>query len=146
MTENLKIFRHDASAFWNARDWAKKKRDEFIKSANERHVEICCLMSQWQTGSDAILILNKSDVSNSIRQSSITTHNEVSRLQSKKGVKNLIRLLTETPKGQELAPLVQVVRRGKRLLDSRTENNKRREVSIQSINIIIWVYHSLVLG
>ena len=37
MTGNPETFRQGASAYRNARDWAKEKRDEFIRLANERH-------------------------------------------------------------------------------------------------------------
>ncbi|EZF28726.1 hypothetical protein H101_07595 [Trichophyton interdigitale H6] len=37
MTDSLDTFRKGATAYRNARDWAKEQRDEFIKSANERH-------------------------------------------------------------------------------------------------------------
>ena len=38
MTNNAETFRQGASAYRNARDWAKEKRDEFIRLANERHL------------------------------------------------------------------------------------------------------------
>ena len=38
MTDSLETFRQGASAYRNARDWAKEKRDEFIRLANERHL------------------------------------------------------------------------------------------------------------
>ncbi|KAM5437939.1 hypothetical protein McanMca71_002161 [Microsporum canis] len=37
MVGNADGFRHGASAYRNARDWAKEQRDNHIKSANERH-------------------------------------------------------------------------------------------------------------
>ncbi|KAL9615693.1 MAG: hypothetical protein Q9160_009334 [Pyrenula sp. 1 TL-2023] len=36
MTGNIETFRQGATAYRNARDWAKSKRDELIKTANER--------------------------------------------------------------------------------------------------------------
>ena len=36
MTGNVETFRHGATAYRNARDWAKEKRDEFIDVTNER--------------------------------------------------------------------------------------------------------------
>lgn len=36
MTGNLEIFRQGATAYRNARDWAKEKCDEFIEAANGR--------------------------------------------------------------------------------------------------------------
>lgn len=39
MTDNPDTFRSGASAYRNARDWTKEQRDEFIKSANERHAQ-----------------------------------------------------------------------------------------------------------
>ncbi|EEH19029.2 hypothetical protein PABG_01348 [Paracoccidioides brasiliensis Pb03] len=39
MTGNLETFRQGACAYRNARDWAKEKRDEFIRTTNERHFE-----------------------------------------------------------------------------------------------------------
>ncbi|RJE18550.1 hypothetical protein PHISCL_09110 [Aspergillus sclerotialis] len=38
MTNNLETSRQGASAYRNTRDWAKEKRDEFIRLANERHL------------------------------------------------------------------------------------------------------------
>ncbi|RJE22369.1 hypothetical protein PHISCL_05311 [Aspergillus sclerotialis] len=38
MTGNPETFRQGASAYRNARDWAKEKRDEFIRLANKRHL------------------------------------------------------------------------------------------------------------
>ncbi|KAF3484297.1 uncharacterized protein GIQ15_03621 [Arthroderma uncinatum] len=37
MVGNADGFRHGASAYRNARDWAKEQRDDLIKSVNERH-------------------------------------------------------------------------------------------------------------
>ncbi|WEW60591.1 hypothetical protein PRK78_006078 [Emydomyces testavorans] len=39
MTDNAESFRNGASAYRNARDWAKEQREKFIKSANERHAQ-----------------------------------------------------------------------------------------------------------
>lgn len=39
MTTSPEEFRRGASAYRNARDWAKKKRDELIESANRRHLQ-----------------------------------------------------------------------------------------------------------
>jgi hypothetical protein len=36
MTRNVEIFRQGATAYRNARNWAKEKRDEFIETANGR--------------------------------------------------------------------------------------------------------------
>ena len=36
MTGNVETFRQGATAYRNARDWAKERRDEFIEAANER--------------------------------------------------------------------------------------------------------------
>ena len=36
MTGNIETFRQGATAYRNARDWAKKKRDEFIETVNKR--------------------------------------------------------------------------------------------------------------
>ncbi|KAK2795046.1 hypothetical protein FQN50_009805 [Emmonsiellopsis sp. PD_5] len=61
MFGNLETFRQGASTYRNARDWAKEKRDEFIRVANERHPE-----SQSQllhSTSEAALTLDDSDVS-----------------------------------------------------------------------------------
>ena len=38
MTDTPETFRQGASAYRNARDWAKEKRDEIIRLANERHL------------------------------------------------------------------------------------------------------------
>ncbi|KAM5437012.1 hypothetical protein MferCBS31731_005667 [Microsporum ferrugineum] len=37
MTGDLETFRKGATAYRNARDWAKEQRDKFINAANERH-------------------------------------------------------------------------------------------------------------
>ncbi|KAM5444707.1 hypothetical protein MferCBS31731_000162 [Microsporum ferrugineum] len=37
MADSLDSFRQGATAYRNARDWAKEQRDEFIRAANERH-------------------------------------------------------------------------------------------------------------
>ncbi|OJD13356.1 hypothetical protein ACJ73_09211 [Blastomyces percursus] len=50
MTDNRDTFRSGACAYRNARDWAKERRDEFIKSANERHMQKINLLIE-----DAIL-------------------------------------------------------------------------------------------
>ena len=39
MTSDPETFRQGASAYRNARDWAKEKRDELIRLANERHLD-----------------------------------------------------------------------------------------------------------
>ena len=40
MTGNVEAFRQGATAFRNARDWAKEKRDEFIDAANVRRANL----------------------------------------------------------------------------------------------------------
>lgn len=40
LTGNLKTFREGATAYRNARDWTKEKRDEFIEAANERMPDV----------------------------------------------------------------------------------------------------------
>ncbi|QSS48831.1 hypothetical protein I7I53_08962 [Histoplasma capsulatum var. duboisii H88] len=64
MTSDLETFRQGASAYRNARDWAKEKRDEFIGMANKRLSEACSQhssTSQNQAASDLTPILNDSD-------------------------------------------------------------------------------------
>ncbi|KAM5430176.1 hypothetical protein McanMca71_001646 [Microsporum canis] len=39
MTGDSEAFRKGATAYRNARDWAKEQRDKFIRSANERHAQ-----------------------------------------------------------------------------------------------------------
>ncbi|EGE82335.2 hypothetical protein BDDG_05279 [Blastomyces dermatitidis ATCC 18188] len=66
MTSDPETFRHGASAYRNARDWAKKKRDEFIRAANETHAKAQSQLhstSQCQTASEAALTLDTSDLS-----------------------------------------------------------------------------------
>ncbi|ODH50722.1 hypothetical protein GX48_03230 [Paracoccidioides brasiliensis] len=67
MTGNLETFRQGACAYRNARDWAKEKRDEFIRTTNERHLEAQSQLlhstSQCQIASEAALTLDGSDVS-----------------------------------------------------------------------------------
>ncbi|OAT04133.1 hypothetical protein BDBG_16191 [Blastomyces gilchristii SLH14081] len=67
MTGNLETFQQGACAYRNARDWAKEKRDEFIRTANETHSkaqsQLLHLTSQSQTASEAAPTVNDSDVS-----------------------------------------------------------------------------------
>ncbi|EER36397.1 conserved hypothetical protein [Histoplasma capsulatum H143] len=67
MTSDPGTFRHGASAYRNARDWAKEKRDEFIRAANETHAkaqsQLLHSTSQCQTASEAALTLDDSDLS-----------------------------------------------------------------------------------
>ncbi|QSS53757.1 hypothetical protein I7I53_01118 [Histoplasma capsulatum var. duboisii H88] len=63
LTGDLETFRQGASAYRNARDWAKEKRDEFIRAANERHSEAHSPISQHQTASDLTPVLDDSDES-----------------------------------------------------------------------------------
>ncbi|PGH28523.1 hypothetical protein GX50_08733 [[Emmonsia] crescens] len=67
MTGNLETFRQGACAYRNARDWAKEKRDEFIRAANETHSkaqsQLLHSTSQCQTASEAALTLDDSDLS-----------------------------------------------------------------------------------
>ncbi|KAG5295321.1 hypothetical protein I7I48_12169 [Histoplasma ohiense] len=67
MTSDPGTFRHGASAYRNARDWAKEKRDEFIRDANETHAKAQSQLfhstSQCQTASEAALTLDDSDLS-----------------------------------------------------------------------------------
>ncbi|EER39904.1 conserved hypothetical protein [Histoplasma capsulatum H143] len=61
MTGNLDTFRQGASAYRNARDWAKEQRDGFIRAANEKHSEAHSPISQHRTTSDLTPILDDSD-------------------------------------------------------------------------------------
>ncbi|KMW68959.1 hypothetical protein BDDG_13161 [Blastomyces dermatitidis ATCC 18188] len=66
MTGNLETFRQGACAYRNARDWAKEKRDGFIRLANERCPDAksqqhCA--SQRGTATDEAVTLDDSDVS-----------------------------------------------------------------------------------
>ncbi|EDN03890.1 predicted protein [Histoplasma mississippiense (nom. inval.)] len=66
MTGNLETFRQGASAYRNARDWAKEKRAGVIGAANERFSETesqCHSASQHQTNSDIAATLDDSDIS-----------------------------------------------------------------------------------
>ncbi|KKZ61712.1 hypothetical protein EMCG_03741 [[Emmonsia] crescens] len=67
MTGNLETFRQGASAYRNARDWAKEKRDESIKAANETHSKAQSQLlhsnSQCQAASEAAPTVDNSDVS-----------------------------------------------------------------------------------
>ncbi|EDN06286.1 predicted protein [Histoplasma mississippiense (nom. inval.)] len=67
MTSDPVTFRQGASAYRNARDWAKEKRDEFIRAANETHSkaqsQLLHSTSQSQTASEAALTLDDSDLS-----------------------------------------------------------------------------------
>ncbi|KAI1910918.1 hypothetical protein LOZ12_004139 [Ophidiomyces ophidiicola] len=58
-------FRQGASAYRNARDWAKEQRDEFIKSANERHTQALSelLSSEREPTSEPTVVLEGSDTS-----------------------------------------------------------------------------------
>ncbi|QSS55815.1 hypothetical protein I7I53_03802 [Histoplasma capsulatum var. duboisii H88] len=66
MTGNLETFQQGACAYQNARDWAKEKRDGFIRLANERRPDAqsqqhCA--SQRGTATDEAVTLDDSDVS-----------------------------------------------------------------------------------
>ncbi|EDN02333.1 predicted protein [Histoplasma mississippiense (nom. inval.)] len=67
MTGNLETFRQGACAYRNARDWAKEKRDEFIRTANETHSkaqsQLLHSTSQSQTASETAPTVDDSDVS-----------------------------------------------------------------------------------
>ncbi|PGH27177.1 hypothetical protein AJ80_01134 [Polytolypa hystricis UAMH7299] len=66
MTGNPETFRQGISAYRNARDWAKEKRDEFIRAANERLSEAHSQHSsitQHQSASDLTPNLDDSDAS-----------------------------------------------------------------------------------
>ncbi|KMP10245.1 hypothetical protein CIRG_09926 [Coccidioides immitis RMSCC 2394] len=63
MTSDLETFRLGASAYRNARDWAKEKRDQFIQVANERLFQERSQdsSSQHQPVSDLTPVLDDSD-------------------------------------------------------------------------------------
>ncbi|EGE86635.1 hypothetical protein BDDG_09582 [Blastomyces dermatitidis ATCC 18188] len=67
MTGNLETFQQGACAYQNARDWAKEKRDKFIRTANERHSkaqsQLLDSTSQSQTASEAAPTVDNSDAS-----------------------------------------------------------------------------------
>lgn len=48
MTSDAESFRQGASAYRNARDWTKKKRDESIRAANKRHLQAQFLLDAAQ--------------------------------------------------------------------------------------------------
>jgi hypothetical protein len=58
MTGDAETFRKGATAYRNARDWAKKMRDDFIMAANER---LSDAQSPCQTTSHAAVISEDSD-------------------------------------------------------------------------------------
>ncbi|EFE33524.1 uncharacterized protein ARB_07469 [Trichophyton benhamiae CBS 112371] len=63
MADSLDTFRGGATAYRNARDWAKEQRDEFIKSANERHTQAPSepLSSEREPTSEPTVVLEDSD-------------------------------------------------------------------------------------
>ncbi|KAI2043506.1 hypothetical protein LOZ67_005577 [Ophidiomyces ophidiicola] len=63
MTGNQEGFRQGASAYRNARDWAKETRDKFIQAANERLSQACSQdsFSQHQPLSELTPVLEESD-------------------------------------------------------------------------------------
>ncbi|KAF3482660.1 uncharacterized protein GIQ15_01984 [Arthroderma uncinatum] len=65
MTDNRDTFRKGASAYRNARDWAKEQRDELIKAANERHAQPQSetLSSEHGATSEQTVVLEDSDTS-----------------------------------------------------------------------------------
>ncbi|PGH16917.1 hypothetical protein AJ80_05061 [Polytolypa hystricis UAMH7299] len=66
LTSDLETFRRGATAYRNAREWAKEKRDEFIRSANEKHLRAKSQhssISQHPTASDLTTVLDDSDTS-----------------------------------------------------------------------------------
>ncbi|EER41077.1 conserved hypothetical protein [Histoplasma capsulatum H143] len=68
ITSDLETFVRGVSAYRNARDWAKEKRDEFIRLANERHAELAAQsrnqsISQHQMASDPPITPDESNAS-----------------------------------------------------------------------------------
>ncbi|EQL28001.1 hypothetical protein, variant 2 [Blastomyces dermatitidis ATCC 26199] len=67
LTSDLGTFRQGACAYRNGRDWAKEKRDEFIRTANETNSKAQSLLlhstSHSQTASEAAPTMDDSDVS-----------------------------------------------------------------------------------
>ncbi|EFR03429.1 hypothetical protein MGYG_06426 [Nannizzia gypsea CBS 118893] len=65
MVGNIDGFRQGASAYRNARDWAKERRDGFINSANERHTQPPSepLLSEREPTSEPTVVLEDSDTS-----------------------------------------------------------------------------------
>lgn len=63
MTSDSETFRKGATAYRNARDWAKEQRDEFIKSANERHMQAPSepVSSEREPTSEPTVVLEDSD-------------------------------------------------------------------------------------
>ncbi|KAK2849601.1 hypothetical protein FQN49_005592 [Arthroderma sp. PD_2] len=63
MADNADTFRKGASAYRNARDWAKEQRDEAIKAANERyiHSQQDLSTSERATNSESTANLDDSD-------------------------------------------------------------------------------------
>ncbi|OJD27310.1 hypothetical protein ACJ73_01303 [Blastomyces percursus] len=123
MTSDPGTFRHGASAYRNARDWAKEKRDEFIRAANERTQRpklslfiqplsarrLPRQLSPWTT-----LIYRHCPTKQSIK-----TRNGASQIQPKE---ESLRFLVGTPRSRELAPLLKAIQRVTRLLDTRTDD------------------------
>ncbi|EZF31123.1 hypothetical protein H109_05567 [Trichophyton interdigitale MR816] len=65
MTSDSETFRKGATAYRNARDWAKEQRDELINSANERHTQTPSepLSSERGPASEPTVALEDSDTS-----------------------------------------------------------------------------------
>ncbi|OJD28049.1 hypothetical protein ACJ73_00555 [Blastomyces percursus] len=65
MTSDSETFRKGATAYRNARDWAKEQRDECIKSANERHTQASSelVSSEREPTSEPTVVLEDSDTS-----------------------------------------------------------------------------------
>ncbi|EGD93151.1 hypothetical protein TESG_00705 [Trichophyton tonsurans CBS 112818] len=65
ITSDSKTFRKGATAYRNARDWAKEQRDECIKSANERHTQASSKLvsSECEPTSEPTVVLEDSDTS-----------------------------------------------------------------------------------
>jgi hypothetical protein len=76
MTGNLNTFRQGATAYRNARDWAKKQRDEAIKGANKRandsQVRKLTVDASFTTGAS----LDETDTIEALSQESQTSLNK----------------------------------------------------------------------
>ena len=53
LSGNIEKFRDGVTAYRNARDWAKEKRDEFIEAANKRATEIYAAAASSKSSLDA---------------------------------------------------------------------------------------------
>ncbi|EEQ85131.2 uncharacterized protein BDCG_08400 [Blastomyces dermatitidis ER-3] len=131
MTSDPGTFRHGASAYRNARDWAKERRDEFIMAANETHAkaqsQLLHSTSQRQTASEAALTLDNSDLS------TLSDHTEYQDTQwsfadtteEGGGESQILSRHTKKPRVGSIVEALQTIRRHTSIMSTRTTRTRK---------------------